>query len=276
MPSNQTMEQAFREYSLYITGRLAEVGVEAIKQFSQELSEDIQADYDSFFEELYGILSPGVTSTPSRLLQNMGGEAPWRNLSRSWNERKGDNKGLFYKGLTDRMYKAKVNARDKRKRGAKGRLPNKPTSFMDFLKKKSDRSAAEVKRLFGPLEISYMLQGAGMKTPVDINQKGNVISSIGRITTRNSKGQFIPRLGNVQLEANIMAFPYIKKVQDFSEWYVVDYLARKDAGNRAQWRKVNSRVTPKGGIRPMRAIITPLISWFLTTKFRQNFQGRFL
>ncbi|WCD44154.1 hypothetical protein Lumi_015 [Xylophilus phage Lumi] len=269
-------------FRLDVRGTLAEVGVDTIRANIEEVAKGIQEDYDDFFAELFRILFTGSGDSmvgrgrmPARFQGMTGEDGDWKPLSSSWEERKEtqDSNYGFYYGLTDALNKSRNATRELRKARKQkvGRKVADKTSFRKFLEKKSGNSAAQVKKLFGPLQIEYFLTAKGRKSPIDIRQKGNIITEIGRITAHGDKGRLIPNMGNVYLEAQITAFSKLKAVDWLSEEYVAQYLYDKDFGNQAQWRKVGSQTTPHG-VRPIRAIISPMIRWYVEKQFQKNFQ----
>lgn len=250
-----------------ISDFIAETGVNAIKGMTKELSEELEEFYYSFFSELHKILVAGQTSTPSRFLNNMGGEEGWKPLSQTWTDRKiiGGGREDFYFGLTGKM--KTVSRRSKKKKTSTRRYRK---SFMDFMNSLSANSDKNVKKMFGALKINYSIQARGRKTPIVIEQTNNVIQNLGRITSHDTTGRIIPNFGNVLLTSEITMFHFLETVKAFSEWYVVDYLSKKTpVGDRRQWAKINSRRGIRGAPRPMRALVTPLISWYATTGMTQ-------
>lgn len=251
---------------------MAETGAEAMKELSFEVAEEVETFYYAFFAELYRIISQGNNETPSRFANNMGEGGGWKPLSDAWSDRKryGGAQSEFYFGLTAVANKARRKSVSAARRKGKNVGPSRDRkSFIKFLSQHAGMSPASVLKFFGPVQINYKIDARGRKTPIKMEQIGNVITELERITARDEKGRFVPTFGNVTLEANMEMFTMLRGAMDFSEWYVVDMLAKKDASNRKQWAKINSRKGIRGSVRPIRAMITPLISWYATTGLTQ-------
>lgn len=262
----------FKEFTANISGLIAETGVNAIKDLSEEIAEEIEAFYYAFFIELYKILSDANLRTPSRFLGNMGEAGAWQPLSEAWSDKKISSGGneAFYFGLTPQLNKARRRALEvRRKRGKNVAPARQRKTFIEFLGIVSGNSRSNVEKFFGPVGLTYNIQAKGRKTPIKMTQKENAISELGRITSHNEFGRMISNYANVTLNSEISMFPLLKTADAFSEWFVVDQMARMDSGNRRQWAKINSRFGHKKSSRPIRPIITPLISWYATTGLTQ-------
>lgn len=265
-------EISFREFATTISGVIAETGVNSIKSLSAEVAQEIEQIYYNFFGELYGILSQGQTGTPSRFSSNMGDGGAWKPLSQAWSDRKISSGGReeFYFGLTAQLNAARRKAASRKKRQGKVRgTPRARKTFMKFLEEMAGSSRENTKKFFGDIKVDYAINAKGRKKPINIQQTDNVITELGRITAHNDLGKMISNYGNVTLTADVSLFPLLATAQAFSEWYVVDMMAKKNGVNRKQWMKINSRFGARGSTRPIRAIITPLISWYATTGVTQ-------
>ena len=263
---------AFRDFAAEINGIIAETGVRQIKETSQEIAEEIEEFYYSFFVELHKAVSTAGNGTPSRFSSNMGDAGRWAPLSEKWSDRKLAVSGRpdFYYGLTGYLNKARrKSVAARRKAGKKGGGTTRgKKSFMSFLSDLAGSSEANVKKFFGPVRLTYEINARGRKTPVKIEQTENIIREIGRITSHDSRGRIMPNYDNVSLRAEISMFPLLATAEAFSEWYVVNQMAGKDSRNSKQWVKINSR-DGFGAERPIRAMITPLVSWYATTGLTQ-------
>lgn len=262
----------FKDFTIGLNGIIAETGVAAIKELSEDVAKEAETLYYNFFGELYAAINAGNGATPSRFMANMGGEGPWKPLSEKWSDRKlaAGGSADFYFGLTAQLNNARRKAVKKRRRqGQKGESFRAKKTFIKFLEGMATSSQRNVKKYFGAIEIKYDITATGRKTPIKLEQKGNVISELGRITSHNAKGKIIPNYDNVTLNSEITMFPLLRAIEDFSEWYVVNYLAKQDKSNSVQWAKINSRVGFRNSNRPIRAMIAPLISWYATTGLPQ-------
>jgi len=261
---------SYSDYFVSINGIIVEAGVAAIKEKSNEVAQAVDSLYYDFFGELYREVGGGTTQTPSRFLGNIGDAGAWKPLSESWRDRKlkvaDQDPSLFYKGLTDALNKSKRRVVRKGKKSGRNVGPSRRNkkSFEKFLGEVASNSRVNVKRFFGEITIDYAIAARGRKTPIDISQVNNVITQIGAITAHEGSKR-LPNYNNVALRANITMFPALKAAKEFSEWYVVNILARQDKTGAKQWLKINSRFGAKGSERPIRAMVTPLISWYATT-----------
>lgn len=263
---------SYSDFSAQINGLIAETGVEAIKELSSEVAEEIETIYYNFFGELYEIISRGQTSTPSRFGSNMGGAGPWKPLSEKWSDRKISAGGSenFYMGLTTQLNAARRKASNRKKRAGKvRRTPRSRKNFMTFMSELAAVSPENVKKFFGEIELAYAIKAKGRKTAINIEQVGNSITSLTRITSHDDLGKMISNYDNVTLETVITMFPLLRTASAFSEWYVVDMMARKNGLNKKQWLKINARFGKFRSERPIRAMITPLVSWYATTGITQ-------
>jgi len=97
-------------------------------------------------------------------------------------------------------------------------------------------------------------------------QKGNVIDRIEAYSKKT--GQMMMFKPDFTIRAQVTAFTRLTGVR-FSEWSVVDFILKQvDPQNEKQWVKINGSAA-FGSRRPMRAMITPLITWYGYVGFKQ-------
>lgn len=239
-----------------------------------ERKDDMERIYYRFFhiisQELMDIDGDEDT-TPPRLVGHMGANPQWQRLTDDWQERKlkADAYDLYYNGLTDMLgspVKAKLGAaRQGAKRDKKfSRSAKTMVEPFDRFMKKLGRDPNAVDRILGRVSVTYSF-GAPNVTMRRV-QNGN---QLRQIMTQGAKGRFTQMPRAFVMDAEISAFDKLKGV-DFDEWHVVDFiLKRLDPANEHQWVKINSRYgfgkgkKGKRGPRPIRAIISPMINWFI-------------
>lgn len=265
---------SFSDFAIRLNGIVVDAGIDSIKKISEEVGQLVTDMYEDFFGQLYMEVGGGTEKMPSRFMGTAMGEAgAWKPLSEKWGDDKrifgNQDPVLFYKGLTDALNasKGRLTKSGKPRKTPKKR-PRKLRSkkpFDQFLKELRSSSRSNVKKLFGDIEIKYYISATGRKTPINIEQRGNIIETISRITSHGERGRIMNNFNNVSLRSDTTLFPLLKVAREFSEWYVVDQMSKRDKGNKGQWVKINSTNGYGRGNRPIRPIITPLISWYATT-----------
>lgn len=215
---------------------------------------DVDSDYDGIPPRIAGFGSSGS----------------WKALSNSWQELKLKMSGSvddienFYSGITQYGPAPERNrlgaARQGKKRlknGFKRPLQSKVEPFERYMNKLA-RDPDAVGRIFGHLAIKYYFGAAGATmTPVMSDRE------LKQIISKGAKGRFVTMPSRFQMGTEITAFQGVQGVT-FDEWHVVDYiLKQRDPQNEKQWVKINSRYGFGRSHRPTRAMITPLIAWYM-------------
>ena len=227
----------------------------------------------------------GAQKTPPRILANGGF---WPGLSSGWLAQKDraaklvrDDPGGFYQGITafrrrviegENLRKLTQNPRAKlgntkkdtgvlRKGGGKRAKSTAQTPFSKFLgSHKND--ILYVNKIFGKIEAEYELSSGrkALKTKV-------LNAAIAEIRFPNH----VKPPKSYQMKVSVSAFGGVMpggKLQN--EWNTVDLiLKQKDASNEHQWVKIN------GQRGHMRALITPMIRWFMAKEFKKQTQDFF-
>lgn len=213
----------------------------------------------------------GGQKTPNRVLAHGG---PWPSLSGDWEDKKTlyaararVNPGGFYHGIT--AYKNITNLVIRKKLGntkksggvlrkGGGKRPSQTTEvpFSKFLgSHKND--LLYVNKIFGKIEAEYELSSGrkALKTKV-------VNAAIAEIRFPNHAKP--PK--SFQMKVSVSAFGGVMPGGKLpNEWNVVDLiLKQKDAINEHQWVKIN------GQRGHMRALITPMIRWYMVKEFDKN------
>jgi hypothetical protein len=279
MATKRGLERVIERLSVSITKRVAQVTEEEVVDRANRTERLMQKVYLQFFDyidlDIIGQSSGDIGQTPKLIKSFMGGEGQWKKLTDDWRDRKdiprvnrkGGRRSFnelphgYYQGLTEYYSTTTIPRRSKRG-GKRSRSLAKRLSFQQYIRGLSDDPGA-VERFFGPLGIEYAV-GERSRNFKIVKQDG----LIKEIETRSKKtGKFLMFPRDVSLRATITAFPRLNGVQ-FSEWYVVDrMMAKAGAANKKQWMKVNSQYS--FGVRPIRAMITPLISYYGHVAFKE-------
>lgn len=247
----------------HLADRLVSFSSKKVREMSEEIKEELETEYNYFFQmildEVIGaITTPGVLSPYVK----------WKPLSNQWVKYKGTNE--HYVGLSN----SQTMGRALRRRGSRGmsRLrANGPMpagafkvgSFQSYIQ--SLNKAGTTARFFGPISVSYdfVTPSANFKvTPLVEN--GIVKQTLVRSAQR---GQFVAFPKTLKMQATITAFGKLKGVQ-FDEWHIVDYILKRiDPANEKQWVKINSQYGFGRSRRPIRAVITPILKYYLERRF---------
>lgn len=255
-----------------------QVAAEAVKRLkgtSGEVAQELQEAYNDFFQ----ILHERVLNDPTlnaadddspRLFQNSGvGMPKWEAVTPQWFKQKqkasaaGDSRALnFYHGVTESAIGAGFGRRTR-----KGRFKKRRTniSFDQYIQSLAMSQGEAVQGFFGPMKVAYSLtRPDGGK--VSLKQIDDVITEIRQF---NRKGRFAMALDGTVIKTTITAFPKMDRMID--ERSVIAHMMRT-GGNREQWVKV------VGGTRDnyrIRAIILPLINWYVKRRFIDLLEERF-
>lgn len=74
---------------------------------------------------------------------------------------------------------------------------------------------------------------------------------------------------DMKMRATITAFGNLKGVK-FNEKSIVDYIIKRiDPVNEKQWVKINSEVGIGRSKRPIRAVITPILRYYMDKRFSE-------
>lgn len=232
-----------------------------VKEISEEIKDDIREEYDYFFGTMVREII-GAFYTPAILTAY----ATWDPLSDKWAHYKRTE--MHYVGLSNGQTRSRSlgrtstsgASRDATKSAPRGRV--KVGSFVSYIE--ALNAAGTTERFFGPVAISYDFISYDPHIRFYPKNKEGVLVK----TDVRKKGKYFKYDGSaVSMGAYITAFGNLKGVQ-FDEWHIVDYIIKKiDPEHEKQWVKINSRFGIGRTRRPIRAIITPLVKYYMDTKF---------
>lgn len=269
--------------SVRLSQRIAKKAVEDLRAQTNILAEKMDRAYEEFFSRLHseviGEGTPWENGAPFLIKKFMGGEGQWRKLTGGWMDRKAiprkgqfnDHPQGFYQGLTGFYGRATSPKRLGRRTPGSPGLPRlrgvaRPggtaVPFEQFIRGLA-RNKLSTERFFGPLEIQYEISKDGRTFRVTTLDKA--IEDIDTISEKTGKLLMFPK--EYSLKTTVTAFPQIRAIE-FAEWYIVDYMLKRiDPVDEKQWVKINSRKAFGKKARPLRAMITPLISWYFNVEF---------
>lgn len=271
-----TLLDAINAAAASLREQVAAEAVKRLKGTSGEVAQELREAYDDFFQILheYVLNDPTLNAadddTP-RLFQNSGISTPkWQGVSPQWFKQKekaaaaGDSRALnFYHGVTESMVGSAFARRTRKGRFKKRRST---LSFDQYIQSLAMSRGQAVQGFFGPMKLAYSLtRPDGGK--VSLKQIDDVIIEIRQFKPKG-RGQVIPIDGTV-IHTTITAFPKVDRMID--ERSVIAHMMRT-GGNREQWVKV---VGGTGDNYRIRAIILPLINWYVKRKFIDLLEERF-
>lgn len=245
----------------------------------------------------------GYAETPPLIAAYMGGAGRWQALSEKWINVKSrpmfaNLPDGFYHGLTasvgavshSRLGRTRQPGSQPRKAHIARPNTGAKTPFSKFIHGLAKKSGS-TERFFGPFEIEYKFYKEGRLFKVTKTPE----QGVEEIEVKSDKtGKFVMFPRDYSMGAELTAFPKLAQI-GFNEWQVVDFILKRiDPANEKQWVKINARTgfapkkrysaNKKGqklsegqkyanrmgrGHRPIRALITPLISWYHKVAFEQ-------
>lgn len=246
-----------------------------IREMTKEIEEELNTEYNYFFQMILDEVI-GRVGTPGLL-------APfttWKPLTEKWAFHKQKFGGYatgkeHYRGLSNSSTRGKALGRRSTGRSigmsrlrANGRKPSgllKTGSFENYIRTLT--AAGNTAKFFGPVVISYDFFSPDPNISVKINQSDGVVT---RTQIRSaSRGTFIAFPKEMRMTATITAFGNLKGVR-FNEKNVVDYIIKRiDPGNEKQWVKINSEVGFGRSKRPIRAVITPILKYYMDKRMSE-------
>ncbi len=250
-----------------IAEKLVGFSSKKIREMSVEIKEELDTEYNYFFQmildEVIGSLSvPGVLAPYTS----------WKPLGKKWVKQKGTSQ--HYVGLSNSLTTGRGLGR-KSKGGrsigisrlrANGRKPSglvRVGAFEDYIRTLT--SVGTTERFFGPIAIRYDFVSPDARFAVAFNQ---VNGEVTRTQIRSSsRGTFVAFPKELKMKATITAFGNLKGVS-FNEKSIVDYIIKRiDPLNEKQWVKINSEVGIGRSKRPIRAVVTPILRYFMDKRF---------
>lgn len=274
MNKKPSLSDAFKKMEDSLAQKLVDFSSKKIREMTKELKEELQHEYDTFFtlmvEDVIGSLqTPGILAPYTS----------WKPLGEKWVFEKkkfgGYNNGNeHYLGLSNSATRRKQLGRS-RKGGkdigmsrlrAYSSSKNKMVTvgpFRDYIQ--SLNTAGTTERFFGPIAITYDFISPDPNFRVTVNQQSGVVN---RTQVHSAKrGVFVAFPKEMKMTANITAFGKLKGVA-FNEKNVVDFIIKRiDPANEKQWVKINSEYGIGRSRRPIRAVVTPLLRYFIERRF---------
>jgi hypothetical protein len=267
--SKSTFKDAIKKMEASLAEKLVGFSSKKIREMTAELKEELQTEYDTFFllivEDVVGALN-----TPSRFIPYY-----WQPLSDRWQiaklkEGNADISQRHYIGLSNSstarrpLGRAKHNgmSRLRTATGSKSKFV-KVGPFGDYMR--SLTSQGTTARFFGPVTLSYDFVSPDPRFSVTVSEKDGALQ---RVQVRSAeRGTFVAFPKELKMTATVTAFGNLKGVA-FNEKSVVDYIIKRvDPSNEKQWVKINSEYGMGRSKRPIRAVITPLLRYFIERRF---------
>lgn len=244
---------------VHLSEQLVDFTSQKVKEISTEIKEELELEYDTFFDVIEKDIIRAL-STPGIIRQFTS----WQPLSPKWVKQKATSE--HYVGLSNS--RTKGNALGRSHRYGAGRLSEdvprghlKVGSFQSYIQ--SLNRVGTTARFFGPVSVSYNFIAPNPNLKVYPKQDNGIVM---RTDVRN-KGSFFKFTGPMEMSATITAFGNLKGVA-FDEWHIVDYIIKRiDPANEKQWVKINSSEGIGGSQRPLRAVVTPILKYFMTQRF---------
>lgn len=235
---------------------------------SVEIKEELNTEYNYFFQLILDDVI-GALSTPGLLAPYTS----WKPLSAKWIKQKAT--GKHYVGLSNSLSRGKALGRRNANKSigisrlrANGRKPQglvKVGAFEDYIKTLTAQGTTA--RFFGPVAIKYDFVSPDPRFSVTMSQANDIVA---RTQVRSSlRGTFVAFPKDLKMKATISAFGNLKGVT-FNERNIVDYILKRiDPANEKQWVKINSTSGIGRSKRPVRAIITPVLRYYMDKRFSE-------
>lgn len=246
-----------------------------VRQMSEEIRRDLLAQYDKFFQDIMWDVI-GATKTPYVISQ---GGASWEPLKEKWSFQKrklGQHSTgqEHYQGLSgastmlNPLGRSRKGGKDigmSRTRAAsvkpKGKV--KVGAFEDYIRKLAHPGTTA--RFFGDIVASYNVVSPDPRFRIEMKQSDGTITNVKARNTYS--GKFAPIPSELRFTAKIEAFGKLNGLA-FDEKNIVDYIIKRaDPANEKQWVKINSEVGIGRSRRPIRAIITPMLRYYIQRRF---------
>lgn len=269
------LRQALAAASTQIEERLTTNAVLQLQEKSKRVALALQAMYEVFFSKLESLIDSGEIGSRDAIPALISPYTqPWEGLSWPWFKSKSRSRNRsalnFYIGLSDQVGARLIGRglltatyKQTHKRGRfRSMSRTKPLyKFMEALANDSQSTG----RYFGNGSIAYELRRTNGK--VIKLAPGSPPGSIGGLAEKPGK-RFLEGLDGTKLTAVVYVFPKLNQfVKDLDqpsvrgEQRVVGFMAREDSVNKSQWVKIMG--TGKGGFKPIRPVVTPLLKWYL-------------
>lgn len=271
-----TLLDAINAAAASVREQIAADAVKRLKGTSGEVAGELQEAYNDFFQILheYVLNDPTLNAADDdspRLFRNSGvGMPKWEAVSPRWFQQKekaaaaGDSRALtFYHGVTESMIGAGFGRRTR-----KGRFKKRRTnvSFDQYIQSLAMSQGEAVQGFFGPMKVAYSLtRPDGGK--VSLKQVDDAITEIRQFKPKG-RGQAFA-IDGTTVKTTITAFPKVDRILD--ERSAIAHMMQT-GGHREQWVKVVG--STKSNYR-IRAIILPLINWYVKRKFIDLLEERF-
>lgn len=242
-----------------------------LRQTSNEVARELRESYSDFFQVMHErvLNSPDMDASSAGVPAIFKGSGiavrPWHAVSDRWYTQKfkaygnGDSRATnFYQGLTNSLIETR--------RTRKGRFKKKRTnlSLDQFVQSLAMGGESVVSGFFGPMKVAYEVSRPD-KGVVHLTQIGDAVSVIRQWAPN---GRFTSALDGTIIKTTITAFPKLVGVQNEEQLL---RLMESVSGYRDQWVKIRGS---KGSNR-IRAVILPLVNWYMKRNFHLLMEERF-
>lgn len=278
-----SLEEALQAFQQEVELEMLSTTKDVVKSISLNVAQEMQKEYDYFFDELLTVIKGKLEYIPD-YLQRYLPEGDWDFITSKWSKAKTKRIGMpfgnnwYYNGISNALTTSKglsIRKNDggvSRDDGRRSRSPKakKTPSFESYISTLQD--AGTTAKFFGPITLQYEFQSPAIGhkiTPVMGARMVNgsmVDNVITRINRRTHKGTWGKVEGDLNVTAKVEAFGVLKDLKKL-EWFIVDYIIKKiDPANEKQWVKINGTSGGKGkgkGSRPIRPLILPMIQFYI-------------
>lgn len=266
---SKSLADALKKMEASLSEKLVGFSSKAVREMTVEIKEELNTEYNYFFQLISDEVI-GALSTPGLL----GGYTSWKPLSAKWVKQKATSK--HYIGLSNSLTRGKGLGRV-RKNGneigmsrlrANGPKPKglvKTGAFSTYIA--TLHSKGNTERFFGPVAIGYDFISPDPRIKVTMNADSGVVNRVQ--TSSTTTGRFIAFPKTMKMVATITAFGKLKGI-GFNEKKVVDFIIKRiDPAHEKQWVKINSEVGIGRSKRPIRAVVTPILRYYMEKRFSE-------
>ncbi len=268
MPS---LRDAIQSAQISLQEQVAADAVKRLRQTSKEVAEELRGSYSDFFQVLHervlnsASMDAARAGLPAIFKGSEIAMRPWHAVTPRWHDQKskayeaGDFRALdFYHGVTDALVQTRRNRRGQFKKKRSN------LSLDQFIQSLAMGGETVVSGFFGPMKIAYEVSRPD-KGVVHLTQINDAVSVIRQWAPNN---RFTSSIDGTVIKTTITAFP---KLLGINNEAMLLTLMESVSGHREQWVKIRG----SKGVNRIRAVILPLVNWYMKRNFHLLLEERF-
>lgn len=266
-----SLRDAIQAAQVSLQEKVAADAVKRLRRTSVEVAQELRESYSDFFQVMHervlnsSNMDASSASLPAIFKGSEIAMRPWHAVTPKWYDQKfkayggGDFRATeFYHGLTESLTQTR--------RTRKGRFKKKRTSLSldQFIQSLAMSGESAVSGFFGPMKVAYDLVRPD-KGVVHLTQIDDAVSVIRQWAPN---GRFTSAIDGTIIRTTITAFPKLVGIQNEE---MLLQLMESVSGHREQWVKIRG----SKGVNRIRAVILPLVNWYMKRNFHLLLEERF-